>query len=72
MRENVLRADDKRALEGNLERRKLSAVASETKTKPEHTARSSNATPWVMPSAAWMETADAGKVLSGVEVAEQR
>ena len=45
-----------------------SAVAS-AKTKPEHTAWRSKAAPWVMPSSACTETALAGKVLSGVEVA---
>ena len=50
-------------------RRKLSAVAS-AKTKPEQTACRSKAAPWWMPSAFCTATAVAGKVLSGVEVAQ--
>ena len=45
-----------------------STVASPN-TNPEHTACRSKAAPWVMPRPACTETALAGKVLSGVEVA---
>ena len=45
-----------------------SAVA-RPNTKPEHTACRSKAAPWLMPRPAWTETAAAGKVLSGVDVA---
>ena len=49
-------------------RSSASAVAS-AKTKPEHTACTSNAAPCVMPSPACTDTALAGNVLSGVAVA---
>ena len=49
--------------------RKLSAVVS-AKTKPEQTAWMSKAAPLVMPRPAWILTAVAGKVRSGVAVAQ--
>ena len=68
IRENVSAPITSARLKAPL-RRKLSAVAS-AKMKPEHTACRSKAAPWWMPSAACTATAVAGKVLSGVEVAE--